>query len=81
MHVHLPPDDTFRCVSNGDGGADRSDDPKDRDYSRYEGYWHGFTFIIFDSEDPDSGWIRSTYWVSVAGSAGDRGHEHGDQDG
>jgi hypothetical protein len=37
-----------------------------RDFSRYEGYWHGFTFIIFDSEQPDDQWIRSTYWVPVA---------------
>lgn len=81
MCVHHRSDDMFRCVSDGDDGSDRSDDPNNRDYSRYEGYWHGFTFIIFDSEDPDSAWIRSTYWVPIAGSAGDRGTEHGDQDG
>lgn len=44
-------------------------DPEDlpeRDFARYEGYWHGFTFIIFDGENPDDGWIQSSYWVPVA---------------
>ena len=54
--------------SDGSDGGD----PKHRDFDRYDGYWHGFTFIIFDSENPDGGWIRSTYWVAVAPPDGER---------
>jgi hypothetical protein len=56
-----------------------TDDLADRDYDRYEGYWHGFTFIIFDGQQPDGRWIRSTYWVEVAGFDGDADAGSGDQ--
>jgi len=46
--------------------GNHDDDPKYRDFSRYEGYWHGFTFIIFDGESPDGAWIRSTRWHAVS---------------
>jgi hypothetical protein len=47
--------------------VDNIEDLPDRDFSRYDGYWHGFTFIIFDSDGSDESWIRSTRWVEVAG--------------
>ncbi|AGM11267.1 hypothetical protein HHTV1_11 [Haloarcula hispanica tailed virus 1] len=50
----------------------------DRDFERYEGYWHGFTFIIFDSEGPDGAWIQSTRWVPVAVGDPEERREHGD---
>ena len=53
-------------ISRVDEDPDDGDELANRDFSRYEGYWHGFTFIIFDSEEPDDQWIRSTYWVPVA---------------
>jgi hypothetical protein len=49
-----------------DPSDDNYPEPEEQDYSKYEGYWHGFTFIIFDSDSPDDAWIRSTYWVPVA---------------
>jgi len=59
-----------------DDDTDVSASLLDRDFDRYEGYWHGFTFIIFDSEEPDGAWIQSTRWVPVA--TGDP-EERGDQ--
>lgn len=62
-----------------DEAPDDSDDLLHRDFDRYEGYWHGFTFIIFDSEDPGDQWIQSTRWVPVAvGDPEERG-DHQDQ--
>jgi len=49
-----------------DGSDDNQADLLHREYSRYEGYWHGFTFIIFDGENPSGAWIRSTRWVPVS---------------
>jgi len=53
----------YGCVEDD---TEPPDDLLHRDFERYEGYWHGFTFIIFDSEDPGDQWIRSTRWVPVA---------------
>jgi hypothetical protein len=55
------------------------DDLPDRDYERYDGYWHGFTFIIYDGDQPDGRWIRSTYWVEVTGFTDDAGGDPEDQ--
>jgi hypothetical protein len=55
--------------------SDGSDELANRDFSRYKGYWHGFTFIIFDSKAPDGAWIRSTRWVPVAARSDDPSEE------
>lgn len=46
-------------MSDGDG-----DDLVDRDFGQYWGYWHGFTFLIFDGDNPEA-WIRSSVWVGM----------------
>lgn len=60
-----------------DSEDDQPEDLPERDFSRYLGYWHGFTFIIFDEQNPDQ-WIRSTYWVPVA-SDEDADQDRGEQ--
>ena len=58
---------------------DKPDDLPNRDYRRYEGYWHGFTFIIFDTDQPDGAWIRSSYWVPVAAPEAEDDGDTGEQ--
>lgn len=60
--------DIFRYVGDDDSPAEPL---PDRDFSQFFGYWHGFTFVIFDEQNPEA-WIRSTYWVEVAGEGSDR---------
>lgn len=54
-------------------GAEDGDPPK-QDFTRYYGYWHGFTFVIFDEQEPEA-WIRSTYWVDVATEEAEEGED------
>lgn len=59
--------------------TEASDDLLHRDFEQYEGYWHGYTFIIFDGDDPAEQWIQSTKWVPVAVGDPEERRDHDDQ--
>jgi len=57
-----------------DGGDSDGCDLLERDFTRYEVYWHGFTLIIYDTQNPEA-WVRSTFYVPVAGFGEDESPE------
>lgn len=66
---------------DGTDGEDEPEEVKDRDFTRYFGIRHGFTYIILDEDEPGA-WIRSTWWEPIAtgdSESDDEGESEGQQ--